>query len=93
MIDEKVVYGGLSGEERKEKAVQYWAYHIYRDLVTLANRLHESKKELKAGELGVIGELDVANLVEQVKEIAGIDWAKMPNMDHHYKVKWQQDAA
>jgi len=69
MIDEKVVYGGLSGEERKAKAVQYWAYHIYRDLVALANRLHDAKKELKAGELGVIGELDAANLVAQVKEI------------------------
>jgi ribosome biogenesis SPOUT family RNA methylase Rps3 len=93
MIDEKIVYGGLTGEERKAKIVQYHCYHIYRDLVTLANRIYAAKKELKPEQLGIVGELDVASLIEQMKELGEIDWSKMPNMDHHYKVKWQQDAA
>lgn len=45
MIDEKIVYGGLTGEERKAKIVQYHCYHIYRDLVTLANFIRGKRKQ------------------------------------------------
>lgn len=92
MIDEKIIYGGLTPAEREVKKVQYWAWAIYQDLVALNQHLHEAKKEV-AAELGILAELDVPNLIEAAKQMGEIDLSKMANMDEHRKVKWQPDAA
>ncbi len=86
MLDEDIMYGNETTKTRNEKAVMYWGWHLYRDICQLNNRIHEAKKVIGEGALGVLGELDIPILMEQAASMGEIDWQNMPNMDHHYKV-------
>lgn len=62
----------IAGMSRKERADRTFQRQVYDRLVRLNRAIWEAKKA--EADIGVTGELDIKNLIADIRKVGGIQW-------------------